>query len=418
MRAVRLGGLWRHGDFLRLWVGQTISQFGTQVTLLALPLTAALLLDASAFDMGLLRAAEMAPFLLIGLPAGVWVDRWARRPIMIVGDVGRAVVLFTIPAAFLIGALSMAHLYLVAFVTGTLTVFFDVAYMSYLPSLVRSDQLVDGNSKLETTYAAAQVGGPGFAGLLIQLLTAPVAILFDAISFVVSAFLLWRIRTVEPVVEKSADGAKPSMRAEVWEGLRYVLSNPLLRPIAAASATTNLFTSAMMAVAILFAVRDLAMDAGTIGLAFMLGNMGFLVGAMLAGRAADRLGLGRAIIAGAALLPVGMILFPLATPATAVLTLVIALAIVGIGMPVYNINQLSLRQALAPRRLQGRMHATMRFLVWGTMPVGSLLGGVLGEVIGLRGAIIVATAGSATGVLWILFSPVRTLREQPRRVEA
>ncbi|MDA8219140.1 MAG: MFS transporter, partial [Dehalococcoidales bacterium] len=266
--------------------------------------------------------------------------------------------------------------------------------------------------------AAAQVGGPGFAGLLIQLLTAPVAILFDAISFVVSAFLLWRIRTVEPVVEKSADGAKPSMRAEVWEGLRYVLSNPLLRPIAAASATTNLFTSAMMAVAILFAVRDLAMDAGTIGLAFMLGNMGFLVGAMLAGRAADRLGLGRAIIAGAALLPVGMILFPLATPATAVLTLVIALAIVGIGMPVYNINQLSLRQALAPRRLQGRMHATMRFLVWGTMPVGSLLGGVLGEVIGLRGAIIVATAGSATGVLWILFSPVRTLREQPRRVEA
>ncbi|MHB1416247.1 MAG: MFS transporter [Chloroflexota bacterium] len=418
MRAVRLGGLWRHGDFLMLWIGQTISQFGTQVTLLALPLTAALLLDASAFDMGLLRAAEMLPFLLIGLPAGVWVDRWARRPIMIVGDVGRAVVLFTIPAAFLVGALSMAHLYLVAFVTGTLTVFFDIAYMSYLPSLVRSDQLVDGNSKLETTYAAAQVGGPGFAGLLIQLLTAPVAILFDAVSFIVSALLLWRIGTVEPVVEKPADGAKPSMRAEVSEGLRYVLSNPLLRPIAAASATTNLFTSAMMAVAILFAVRDLGMDAGTIGLAFMLGNVGFLVGAMLAGRAAERLGLGRAIIAGAALLPVGMILFPLATPATAVPTLVIALAIVGIGMPVYNINQLSLRQALAPRRLQGRMHATMRFLVWGTMPVGSLLGGVLGEVIGLRGAIIVATAGSATGVLWILFSPVRTLREQPRQVEA
>ena len=197
MRSLPLGGSWRHGDFRRLWAGQTISQFGSQVTLLALPLVAAVLLEASPFEMGLLAALEMAPFLLVGLPAGVWVDRWPRRPVLIVGDVGRALVLASVPLAYVLGRLSLPQLYLVAFVSGTLTVFFDVAYMSYLPSLMTRDRLVEGNSKLETTRAAAQIGGPGLAGVLIQAFSAPVAIAADAVSFVISAAFCLAISSKE-----------------------------------------------------------------------------------------------------------------------------------------------------------------------------------------------------------------------------
>ncbi len=413
MRSLPLGGLWRHGDFRRLWAGQTISQFGSQVTLLALPLVAAVLLEASPFEMGLLAALEMAPFLLVGLPAGVWVDRWPRRPVLIVGDVGRALVLASVPLAYVLGRLSLPQLYLVAFVSGTLTVFFDVAYMSYLPSLVTRDRLVEGNSKLETTRAAAQIGGPGLAGVLIQAFSAPVAIAADAVSFVISAAFCLAISSKEKLPSREAMGKRVGMGAEIGDGLSFVLSHPLLRAIAATTALANLSASAIMALYVLFAVRELGLDAGMLGLIFGLANFGFLVGALLAEQAARRVGVGPTIVASSLLSALGLLLVPLAARSNAIAVLIASGLIASLAVPIYNINQVSLRQAICPQRLQGRMNATMRFLVWGTMPLGSLLGGMLGEALGLRAALAVVALLGLSCFLPVLFSPVHSLQQQP-----
>ncbi|MHB1006282.1 MAG: MFS transporter [Chloroflexota bacterium] len=411
MPTLRLTGLWRHGDFMRLWSGQTISQFGSQITLLALPLVAALLLKASPFEMGLLGAAEMAPFLLIGLPAGVWVDRWPRRPVLIAGDLGRALAIGSIPLTYELGQLSMSQLYVVAFVTGIFTVFFDVAYMSYLPALVERERLVEGNSKMEVTRAAAQIAGPGLGGSLVQILTAPVAMAFDAVSFVVSAVFLISIRRVETPPERRQEGQ--SMYVGIAEGLRYVLTHRLLRSIAASTAISNLFSSATYAIYVLFAVRELDLSPAALGFVFGLGNLGFLVGAFVAAPITRRFGLGSAITYSIALSGLAGLLVPLATSAQPFPYLLTSQLLVGFGVVVYNINQVSLRQAITPDRIQGRMNATMRFLVWSTMPIGSLIGGALGEWLGLRPALWLAAAGGTLSFLWVALSPVRTLREQP-----
>lgn len=414
---VQLDGLWRHADFRKLWLGQTISQFGSQITMLALPLIAATLLGASPIDMGFLAAAEMAPFLLVGLPAGVWVDRLPRRPILIVGDLGRALALVTVPAAHLLDLLTMTHLYLVAFLTGVLTVFFDVAYMSYLPSLVGRERLVEGNSKMESTRAAAQIAGPGLGGTLVQTLGAPLAILCDAVSFLISAVFCAAIQAREDTTTRGASATSNGLLAEVREGLQFVLGHPLLRPIAACTAISNLCSSALWALYILFAVTELGLDASQLGFIFGLGNLGILAGALAAGRIAKWIGVGPAIIGSALVGALGMLLVPLTTPDTAVLLLTAAGGIIGASISVFNINQVSLRQTICPARLQGRMNATMRFLVWGTMPLGSLLGGALGESLGLRGALSVAAAGGMLAFLPALLSPVRALHVQPAPVE-
>ncbi|MCL4465688.1 MAG: MFS transporter [Chloroflexi bacterium] len=413
MRSLPLGGSWRHGDFRRLWAGQTISQFGSQVTLLALPLVAAVLLEASPFEMGLLAALEMAPFLLVGLPAGVWVDRWPRRPVLIVGDVGRALVLASVPLAYVLGRLSLPQLYLVAFVSGTLTVFFDVAYMSYLPSLMTRDRLVEGNSKLETTRAAAQIGGPGLAGVLIQAFSAPVAIAADAVSFVISAAFCLAISSKEKLPSREAMGKRVGMGTEIGDGLSFVLSHPLLRAIATTTALANLSASAIMALYVLFAVRELGLEAGMLGLIFGLANFGFLVGALLAEQTARRVGVGPTIVASSLLSALGLLLVPLAARSNAIAVLIASGLIASLAVPIYNINQVSLRQAICPQRLQGRMNATMRFLVWGTMPLGSLLGGMLGEALGLRAALAVVALLGLSCFLPVLFSPVHSLQQQP-----
>lgn len=404
-------GLLANGDFVRLWAGQTISQFGSQITFLALPLIAATILGAGPLEMGVLGAAEMAPFLLIGLPAGVWVDRLPRRPILILGDLGRGLALATIPLAYLVGGLSLPQLYAVAFATGTLTVFFDVAYMAYLPSLVKRDQLVEGNSKLEATRAAGQIAGPGVAGTLVQTVGAPLAILVDSLSFLVSALFLALIRTRETIA--TAEGMKAGMREEIGEGLRYVMGHSLLRPIALATGSFNLFGSAAGALFILFAVKDLAVTPAALGLVFAVANVGMLIGALAAGRLSQRLGLGTTIILGATLSSLGEALVPLATTATAVAVLLAGQVFFGLGVMFYNITQVSLRQSITPLRLQGRMNATMRFVVWGTMPIGSLLGGAAGEALGLRLALFITAGGAVLSVLWLVFSPIRSLRATP-----
>src|SRR5213593_4695457 len=256
--APRSRSLWRHPDFMKLWTGETISQLGTQVTLLALPLTAVVILKANAFQVGLLSTLEFLPFILVGLPAGVWVDRLRRRRILIAGDLGRAITLGSIPIAYELHHLTIWQLYAVAFLTGVLTVFFDVSYQAYLPSLVERDQLVDGNAKLEISRSGAQLAGPGLGGLLVQALRAPVAILVDALSYLWSAMWVFLIRKKEPAIERPPEGHRP-MREDIKEGLRYVWRHPLLRPIAFCTGSSNLFSSIYLAILVLFAVRALHM---------------------------------------------------------------------------------------------------------------------------------------------------------------
>lgn len=410
----RAAPLWRHTDFMKLWTAQTISVFGDQFTGLAIPLIAALTLRATPGQMGILTAVERAPFLLIGLFAGVWVDRLPRRPVLITGDLGRAAVLLSIPLAAVLGGLSMPHLYAVGVLVGVLTVFFDVAYQAYLPALVDRRQLVEGNSKLEATRSLANLAGPSIAGVMIQVLSAPLAIVLDAISFVASGGLISLIRGRELPGDRQARAA---VMVEVREGLGVVLGHPVLRSIAGCTGTSNFFTSALFTLYILFVTRDLGPNAAQIGVIFSLGNVSGLLGALSAARLAARFGVGRTIVGAAFLGGLGLIPVALATRKNAFVLLVLAGLLGSFAGPAYNINQVSLRQAITPHRLQGRMNATMRFLVWGTMPLGGLLGGALGEGLGLRAAIAVSAAGGLLAVLWVALSPVRALQTIPEPAE-
>ena len=411
----------RNPDFVRLWTAQTISQFGTQVSLLALPLVAISLLRASAFDVALLGTVEFLPFILFSLPAGAWVDRLRRRPILILGDMGRALALSSIPVAFGLGVLTIWQLFVVAFVVGTLTVFFDVAYQSYLPAVVERDQLVDGNGKLEISRTIAQTAGPTLGGGLIGLVTAPLAILVDAASYVFSALFVLLIRRPEPAPDLHVDEhgrARGSLRQEVMQGLRYVLGNRYLRGIAACTGTTNFFTSMVFATYLVYAVRELGMTAAQIGLVLGLGNIGAIVGALSADRARRRLGLGPTLVWAIFLGTPGLLLIALAPRAFPFPFLIASGLLFGWSVVVYNINQVSFRQAITPATMQGRMHATMRFIVWGTMPVGSILGGIIATAsndVGL--AIRIGAIGSLFAVIPLLVTPVRTLREIPAPVD-
>jgi MFS family permease len=413
------GGLWRHGDFLRLWTGETISQFGSQISQLAIPFTAIVVLDATAFQVAALTTVEFLPFIIFTLPAGVWVDRMRRRGILIAGDLGRAVLLGSIPIAYLFDVLTLGQLFVVGFLVGICTVFFDVAYQSYLPSLVARNQIIEGNSKLEITRSAAQIGGPGFAGVLIQAFTAPYAVLIDAVSFMASGLFIFRIRAPEeaPQVERS-DGKKPSMRIELKEGLRFVLANPNLRAQAGCTSTSNFFSSLGFSIILVYAVRQLDLSAGLIGFIFSLGALGGLLGALTATRISGRFGIGPTTIAMAVLFGPTMLLYAIAPSGHAAVPILVAAQLLfGFTVVVYNIVQVSYRQAICPPRMQGRMNSVMRFIVWGTIPLGTLLGGTLATLIGLRETIVVGGIGAGLAVLWIIFSPQRHLRDMPEPVD-
>lgn len=413
------GGLWRHRDFLKLWSAETISQFGSQVGQLALPLVAILVLDASAFAVAALGAVIFLPFIFFTLPAGVWVDRLPRRPILIVGDFGRAALLATVPIAYAADALTLAQLFAVAFLVGTFQVFFDVAYQSYLPSLVERERIIDGNSKLEISRSAAQVGGPGLGGGLVELFTAPYAVLLDAVSFVASGLFLLRIRKVEerPAVA-TVDGRKPSLWTDLKEGLRFVVGNPNLRAQAGCTATSNLFSSVSFSIYLVFAVRELGLSAGAIGVIFSIGATGSLAAAFTATRISSRFGIGPTSIAVAAIFgPSTLIIAAAPSGNAAIPVLVTAQLIFGYTVVVYNIVQVSYRQAICPPRLQGRMNSVMRFMVWGTIPLGTLVGGALGTWVGLRETIVIGAIGGGLAFLWLLLSPQRNLREMPEPIE-
>jgi MFS family permease len=407
--------LFRHRDFVKLWSAQTISQFGTHVTLLALPLIAATTLNVTPFEFGLLGTIEFLPFILLSLPAGVWVDRLRRRPILIAGDLIRAAALLSIPIAFALNALTIWQLYVVGFINGCATVFFDVAYQSYLPSLVDRDQIVDGNSKLETSRSAAQITGPGAAGVIIGAFTAPLAIVLDALSFVVSAVFMFAIRRHEAAPEPVSNehGERPSMRSEITDGLRYVGAHPFLRSIAGTTGLSNFFSNVVYAILILYLVRQLAFTPEVLGLVFSLGSVGFLLGALVANRVAMRFGVGPTIVGSSMASGPSALLIAIAPPDLAVPFVTASVFLAGLGGAIYNINQVSLRQAITPERMQGRMNATMRFIVWGTIPFGGILGGFLGGVIGLDETIWIGAIGGVFVFLPVLFSPVRSLERIP-----
>ena len=416
-RVTRFTGLWHQPNFLKLWAGQTISQFGSQITLLAIPLTAVLLLNATPVEMGILGAVEYAPFLFLSLFAGAWVDRMSRRPILIISDVGRALLLGSIPLAGWLGWLSISYLYVAAICVGILTVFFDVAYQSYLPSLIERDQLVEGNAKLEVSRSVAQVTGPSIAGVLVQVVTAPGAILFDALSFVTSGIAMSLINKPEP--SQNVHEVKKNIWREIGEGLGVVFGSRYLRSIAGCTGTINFFFSVMWAVFTLFAVRELGLTPAELGIVFGTGSIGALVGALAASPIAKRLGVGATIVSSIAISAGGLFFAPFVSGNTlgTVLLLILSQFILSFGIPVYDITQISLRQAITPLRVQGRVNASMRLLSRGAMPIGSLVGGTLGEVIGLRPTLLIAAAGGALAFLWVLLSPVRTLREQPQMID-
>ncbi len=405
-----LGSLWRHRDFMLLWSGQSVSLFGDQFTALALPYIAVKTLDANALQMGILAALGSLPFLLIAIFVGVWVDRHRRLPVLIAGDLGRGLIVLTIALLAFAGFLQLEYLYLLAFLTGILTVFFDVAYQAYLPSLVTRQQLVGGNSKLETTNSLSQTGGPFAAGVMVQVLSAAWALVFDASTYFFSVVMMSRIRHRE--VPPAASERKPFL-TEAREGFAVVLGDARLRAIAGCTSHFNLFGSAIAALAVLFAVNDLGMDGFQLGLVFLSGGLGGVFGALTSSRIANRIGVGAAIVVSTLVGAAAMYGYLVATPSNGLVVLVAVFAATGFTVLLYNINQVSLRQGLVPVRLQGRLNATMRFLVWGTMPLGGLLGGILGAVLGVRSAIEVAVIGLSFAFLWVLLSPVRSIRTMP-----
>jgi len=409
-------GLLRQIDYRRLWVGETISQFGSQVSLLAIPYIATVTLQASVFEVALLGVLQFLPFLLFTLPAGAWVDRLRRRPILISGDLVRLVALGSIPPAWALGALTIWQLYAVSFVAGIATVFFDVAYQSYLPALVETSELVEGNAKLQASEASAGVIGPGLGGTLIGLVGAPLAVIADAASYLASALFVLRIERPEPHPEaarREAGLAREPLRRQVAEGLRFVLGNQYLRAIAGATSSSNLFSNMIFAIIPVYLYRELGLSAATTGVIFGIGALGTLGGALLASSIARRVGLGRTIVGAIAFDGPAMLLIALAPHDAPVVWLIAAFALAGFQVVVYNVNQLSYRQAITPAAIQGRMNATMRFLVWGTIPIGSILGGILATVIGVHGAIWIGGVGSCLPFLFVLLSPVRSLRSMP-----
>ncbi len=399
------GPLWHNGDFLLLWSAQSVSQLGSEVTGLALPLAAIFVVHAGTFEVAALNVVDLLPFVVFSLPAGVWVDRLRRRPLMVTADWGRAAALASIPVAYALGSLTLPQLFVVGFVTGTFTVFFDVSYQSYLPALVARDELGDANSKLEISRSVAQLGGPGLAGVLVGAITAPYAIAVDAASFVGSALFLGAIRRVEALPESLA-AARRRMREEIAEGLHYVVGHPLLRPMMLWVATSNFSGNVLFSIFLVFAVRSLHLSAATIGLIFSLGNIGTLLGAVSAMRVSRRLGIGPAMVGYAAIGGAAELLIPLARHGYAIPFIVAAQFVFGYCAVGANINGISLVQAITPDRMIGRATASRRFVVWGVIPIGGLTGGALGSAIGLRTALWVGAIGCALAFLPLLWSPL------------
>lgn len=413
------GDLVREPAFRRFWIGQSISFVGTQVTELALPLTAVIILGATPAQMGFLTAVELVPFLFVGLLAGVWVDRWQRRSILVITDLTSAAAIATVPIAATLGLLSMSWLYGLAFVLGFVGVIAPVAYQSFIPTLVGRDRLVAANARMEASNSTAAIIGPGIGGLLVQFFTAPIALVVDAVSYLVSAAFIASLGVREPPPIPSA--GRESVRRQILEGLRHVGEVPVLRALVAGGLIHNFFSRMIDALLVLYAVTELHLGPLEIGIVFAAGGPGALLGAISVGWLGRRLGVGRTIVGMQVLTGVARLLIPLAGgPAwLAIGTLAASEFLLGFVRTAFNISQVSLRVAITPDRLHGRVNATMRFVMWGVTPFGALAGGLLAtSALGLRGTIAVAGAGILLAFVPFMNRNLRSVRTIPGSADA
>jgi MFS family permease len=412
--ASRRRSLWTNPDFVKLWSGQTISGLGSRITREGIPLTAVIVLHAGTLQMGFLSALGGAAMLVFGLVAGVWVDRLRRRPILIAADLGRAAILVSVPAAAVAGVLSMGQLYAVAALAGILTVFFDVSYQSYLPALVDREQILDGNSKLALSSSIAEIAGPGLTGVLVQLITAPIAILFDAVSFLFSALMVLLIRKPElPAVPREPE----HLVAETLAGVRFIFREPSLRALGLRSATLFFFMGFLSSLYMLYAIEILHLRPAILGIVIAMGGVGAMVGSVVAPRIARRFGLGPTFVVASLVQGLTTLLIPLAglvgTPGTlqifAVACLMVPQLFGDMAFMVYNINEITLRQTVAPEHVLGRVNAGMNLLARGILPIGSLIGGILAAALGVRATLALAATGVVLSTLWLFASPLRRL---------
>ncbi|MFJ2558082.1 MULTISPECIES: MFS transporter [unclassified Streptomyces] len=401
--------MWRDADFRRLWVGQTASQLGEHTCLVILPLFAVMTLDAGAGQLGILRAVGQAPILLLSLFAGAWVDRWRTRTVMVLTDAGRALALGALAMAGLLGWLGLHALFVVAFAVGVLSVFFDVAYQASLVRLVKRDQLVRGNSALEGSRSAAQIGGPALGGALVSLLSAPIAAASSVLFFVLSFLSVRRIRRTEPILERSE--RPPRVWRRIGEGLRFVVADTALRSVCLASAAFQFCFAAMMTVYLLFLPRELHLSGTAVGLALAATGPGALLGSVLAARLPGRFGYGAVLVAAAALGD-GAFLCVAALRGSSVVTVSVLLAVsfvFGVGGQLVSVTVMAVRQAVTPDGMQGRTAATITFMGMGLAPLGSLLGGFLAEEWGLRTSLLVTAAGMMLSPVVLALSPLARL---------
>jgi MFS family permease len=399
-------------NFRKFWLGQTISLFGDQITYIALPLTAVLVLDADAAQMGYLGAAALLPHLFFALPAGVWLERVARRrQVMILADIGRAGLLASVPLTYEFDSLTFTQLYVVAFASGTLAVLFDISYSTLYVAVVARERYIEANSFLHGSRSFSYIAGPSAGGVLVQLLSAPAALLADAFSFVGSALFLGGLKAPEPPLEPRTT----RVRDEVREGLAFLFRNSILRPALLGTATLNFFNYAFWALFLLYATDELGIKAGTLGLVLGVGAFGGLTGAIVAGRVGRRIGLGPAFIVGMILFPLPLLLVPAAEGSELRVLAMLFLAefLSGLGVMILDINASAFMTALTPDRLRSRTTGATNFVNWGIRPLGSLFGGALGSAIGPRPALWLSSAAALAGVLWLLPSPIPGLRELP-----
>jgi MFS family permease len=406
------GSLWRDRNFMTMWSGQALSQFGVQVTELALPVLAVLILNATEWQIGVLNASQMAAFLIVGLPAGAWIDRMRKRRVMIWSDAVRAVALAALPILAMFGLLQMWHLYAVAAVIGVATVFFDVSNQSFIPSLVRTDQIGEANGKLGATEQLAGLTGPAVGGWLVSALTAPAAIFVTVGTYVASFISLLFTRDHEKL--RAPEDHGPLFR-EIGEGLRWVFGNPLLRRIVGTTGTANFFGHIAMTLLPIFVLRELGLTPAMFGIIFSLGAVGGLLGAIATPRIVARIGEARAIPISA----IGFCLVPFFLPAISLVPalafplLVIQFFFMSFTVLLYNITQVTFRQRITPPRLLGRMNASVRFVVWGVMPIAALLAGVLGTWIGVVPTLWIAAVGELLSCLFVVVSPFWSMRDLP-----
>jgi MFS family permease len=404
--------LLHRAPFRNFWLGQSISVLGDQVTLLAIPIVAVLVLHAQPAEMGLLTAAGLLPHLLFSLPAGVWLDRVARRRrLMILVDLARAALIATIPLAFMFNVLSLEQLFVVTFLVGALAVAFDISWQTLFVSVTPREDFVQANSLLNGSRSLAYVAGPSAGGVLIQVLGAPLTMLVDGLSYVASAFFLGRVQAEEPPV----DPVRQSIRVQLVTGLRFIGLDPIMRPTLLSVATCNLFNFGFAALFILYVTTHLNVEPGLLGLALGSGAVGGVLGAIVAARIGRRIGLGPAYALGLFLFPASLIAIPLVTGDLAiVLAMLFATEFgAGFGVMILDINAGTLIQARTPDAIRGRVTGAWRFINYGVRPIGALMGGLLGAAIGVRETLILVTIASLSGLLFLIRTPVLKLRDIP-----